>query len=262
MRLLISSHSVLSTNATLLCAKLKKEKNKKKFRSDLRRAGRSLERQRASIVPPKQNDGREVWTFKRSKLNRVQMISFRERCRSSAAVPQRPTTRQRGPASFVCALPGCRVWCALLWMANSCEMLLLLQQTLLFCFFFCFFLSPPPLLLFAITTTGAPHTQSFYTAETTWGFPPTGQKIKIIEPRCLQNADTPDFYYGNATGAQRLCFLLPLKCFLFSSYWVLSGTICSFTRLLYSNERNPIKKTRLYSVGETIQTIFILIEVW
>lgn len=30
---------------------------------------------------------------------------------------------------------------------------------------------------FAITTTGAPHTQSFYTGvETTWGFPPTGRK--------------------------------------------------------------------------------------
>lgn len=106
----------------------------------MRRAGRSLERQRASIVPPKQNDGREVWTFKRSKLNRVQMISFRETCRSSAAVPQRRTTRQRGPASFVCALPGCRVWCALLWMANSCEMLLLLQQTLLFFSFFFYLL--------------------------------------------------------------------------------------------------------------------------
>lgn len=120
-----------------------------------------------------------------------------------------------------------------------------------------------------ITTTGAPHTQSFYTAETTWGFPPTGQKIKIIEPRCLQTADTRAFYYGNATGAHRLR--------VFSShlnappprppspppppppsYLVLSGTICSFTRLLYSNERNPKKKTRLYSVSETIQTTFIL----
>lgn len=78
-----------------------------------------------------------------------------------------------------------------------------------------FFISSSfPLLLFAITTTGAPHTQSFYTVETTWGFPPTGRKIKIIEPRCLQTADTPGFYYGNATGAEVACFLLPLKWFL------------------------------------------------
>lgn len=99
-------------------------------------------------------------------------------------------TSDLGPVSFVCALPGCRACCALLRMANSCEMLLLLHQTLLPLFFF-FLSPPPPLLLFAITTTGAPHTQSFYTAETTWGFPPTGQKIKIIQPRSLPSADTP-----------------------------------------------------------------------
>lgn len=192
-------------------------------------------------MPPKQNHGREVRTFKRSKLNRVQRISFRETCRSSAAVPQRRATRQRVPrllcapsldvvrGARCCGWPTPARCCCCCCSSRPCS----------------FFLSAPPLLLFAITTPGAPHTQSFYTAETTWGFPPTGQKIKLIEPRCLQTADTPDFYYGNATGAQRLCFLLPLKCFPPPSYLVLSETICSFTRLLYSNERNPIKKTRL-----------------
>lgn len=51
--------------------------------------------------------------------------------------------------------------------------------------------------------------------------------------------------------AQAACFLLPLKCSPPPppppppSYLVLSGTICSFTCLLYSNERNPKKKTKI-----------------
>lgn len=94
-------------------------------------------RERTSIKPPKANEGREVRTFKSNELNCVQMISLRETCRSSAAVQQKRASRHRGPASFVCALPGCRVLRAAL--ANSCEMLLL--RTLLFSF-----LSPPPFL--------------------------------------------------------------------------------------------------------------------
>lgn len=101
---------------------------------------------------------------------------------ATAVVPKRVTARRWVQRVFECA-PRDRVRCARLWMASSCEMLL------------------PP---FAITTTGAPHTQSFYTGvQTTWGFPPTGRKIKIIRLLRLQT-DGSRLYYGNMLATERL----------------------------------------------------------
>lgn len=71
---------------------------------------------------------------------------------------------------------------------------------------FLFISSSFPLLLFAITTTGAPHTQSFYTVGTTWGFPPTGRKIKIISHDVSHRA-----FIMATPPAEVAWFLLPLK---------------------------------------------------
>lgn len=160
-------------------------------------------------MPPKQNERREVRTFTKKQS---------KRCPDH--LNQEPRRKRRGPASFcVCALPVYRVRCARLWMTSSCEMLLPLEQTLLF-----FYLL---LLLFAITTTGAPHTLSFYTGvETTWGFPPTGRKIKIIELLRLQSRS--GFYYCNATDAHRLRDSPPLKCWSFLMWWN-NSIICRTT---------------------------------
>lgn len=96
-------------------------------------------------------------------FNPLRLIQTTRMSSTTAAVPKENNSSATGPASFcVCAWVPCPVRAAV-------DDQLLRDDA-----------RRDPFPPFAITTTGAPHTQSFYTGvETTWGFPPTGRKIKI-----------------------------------------------------------------------------------